>query len=279
MRRPTTSPRCRPARRPRRRRLPPSPPSPQYVGPTPGRTGGRAGEADASRCSRRRKLWSARSPASWYATRRSRPRPVVPSPTVSSARARTDRRHSADKPGRPRQRGRPVSCGPASRRRHGISRRRDQEHAAEREQRLAVAARRIGGGDPLAISRLEAAALGFVERREQREEPGPLGPFLDRVGALQHLQIFGLPDVERGGQRRQQVVIERRARRPATGRSSGSSTGRHGPPSAVSVIEVCDGAPKLRGICTASTPPAPSAPSRPTAAADGPSSQCSAAFE
>ena len=59
-------------------------------------------------------------------------------------------------------------------------------------------ARRISRRDPLAVGRLETTAFGFVERREQRREPGPLGPFLDRVGAVQHLQIFGLPDVERG---------------------------------------------------------------------------------
>ena len=86
----------------------------------------------------------------------------------------------------------------------------DQEHAAEREQRLAVAARRIESGDPLAVGRLEAAALGLVERREQRRQPGPLGPFLDRVRAVEHLQILGLPDVERGRARRQQVVIDGR---------------------------------------------------------------------
>ena len=126
---------------------------------------GRLGRKSRARPCGRRKPMSARSPANRWLGRKSRPRPWASRRTVSAARARTDRRHSVKRTGRSPP---APACSAFRASRRGISRRRDQEHAAEREQRLAVAARRIGSGDPLAVGRLEAAALGLVERREQR---------------------------------------------------------------------------------------------------------------
>ena len=50
--------------------------------------------------------------------------------------------------------------------------------------------RRVGG--------LEASALRLPERVQQGLEPGALGPLLDRVGALEHLEVLRLPHVEGG---------------------------------------------------------------------------------
>src|SRR5205814_6133036 len=69
----------------------------------------------------------------------------------------------------------------------GLCRGRDDEHAAEREQRLAVLPPWIGGVDQRGVAGLEHAALRLLERAEQRREPGRFGVFLDRVLAVQHL--------------------------------------------------------------------------------------------
>src|ERR1051326_5593590 len=87
-----------------------------------------------------------------------------------------------------------------------ICRGRDDEHAAERKQRLAVRPARIGSVDELRICVLELAALGLLERRQERREPGRFCVFLDRVLAFENLQVLGLPDVELRGGRRQNII-------------------------------------------------------------------------
>src|SRR2546430_3971609 len=74
----------------------------------------------------------------------------------------------------------------------------DDEQAPERKERAAVGAAWIRARRQLRVARLEAAAVGLVERREQRHEPASLHPLLHGIDALQNLQILDLPDVERG---------------------------------------------------------------------------------
>src|SRR5881296_1141250 len=88
----------------------------------------------------------------------------------------------------------------------------DDEQAPERKERAAVGAAWIRARRQLRVARLEAAAVGLVERREQRHEPASLHPLLHGIDALQNLQILDLPDVERGRPRGQEIEVEARLR-------------------------------------------------------------------
>jgi hypothetical protein len=82
------------------------------------------------------------------------------------------------------------------------------EEAPERKQGAPVPAGRVGAGHQLGVARLEAAPRRLLEGVEQGPEPGALGPLLDRIGALEDLEILGLPDVERGRVGRERVIVE-----------------------------------------------------------------------
>src|SRR5438046_8759638 len=74
----------------------------------------------------------------------------------------------------------------------------DDEQAPERKERAAVGAAWIRARRQLRVARLEAAAVGLVERREQRHEPASLHPLLHGIDALQNLPILDSPGDERG---------------------------------------------------------------------------------
>src|SRR5260370_16459854 len=93
-------------------------------------------------------------------------------------------------------------------RRSAITRLGYDEKPAERQQRAAVGAARICARDQLGVGGLEAAALRFLERVEERLEPGALRPLLDRALAFEHLEIFGLPHVEGRGAGGHHPVVE-----------------------------------------------------------------------
>src|SRR5438046_7987544 len=95
-------------------------------------------------------------------------------------------------------------------RRSAMTRLGYDEKPAERQQRAAVGATRICARDQLGVGGLEAAALRFLERVEERLEPGALRPLLDRMLAFEHLEIFGLPHVEGRDAGGQHAVVEGR---------------------------------------------------------------------
>src|SRR5262249_58022516 len=86
----------------------------------------------------------------------------------------------------------------------------DDEQTAERKERAAVRPPRIRARRQLGVARLEAGAVGLIERREQRHEPASLHPLLHGIDALQDLQVLDLPDVERGRSREQEIEVEAR---------------------------------------------------------------------
>ena len=140
--------------------------------------------------------------------RKSRPQPVAQVAWhISAARARTDRRHSVRKQAGRRQR-RPVlrpaitaspSITPPSRSGTcgGTGTASCRRGAADRQPRPARR-RPPRSGCARARRAPRAAATSQV----------PLVHSLTGFGAVEHLQILGLPDVERGRARRQQVVID-----------------------------------------------------------------------
>src|SRR4030095_10428240 len=118
--------------------------------------------------------------------------------------------------GRPAATRGPAAGGPAhSRRREGSSPgpsagRCYKEEAPERKERAAVGAGRIGACYQRPVGGLEATPVGLVEGGEERPEPRPLRPLLDGGLAVEHLEVFRLPDVEGGRPRGEQAVVEGR---------------------------------------------------------------------
>src|SRR5262249_11264986 len=86
----------------------------------------------------------------------------------------------------------------------------NQKQAAEREEGSAAGPRGIGARDPRRVLGLETGALRFLEAVEERLERRSAGPLDDRIRALQNVEVLGLPDVEVGDVRSQDVVIEGR---------------------------------------------------------------------
>src|ERR1700690_3492601 len=96
----------------------------------------------------------------------------------------------------------------------------DDEHSAEREQRLALGIAGIGLGYQRAIRGFELLALGSFEGLEQRAERRSLGPFGDRIDPPEDLKIGRPPNLEPQGLGHQHCVIggcRRNRRRPQDG--------------------------------------------------------------